>query len=147
MGTFFFVPALRGINQHYSRFKSKKMKNAIFSFVLFATCLLSVAGLQAQTQNGNKAYWEQQANLYLQKADRTINYYNQYTRTFSPQELQMMKTNPTQFTQLAQRRTAAYQAALNQYSAQYNQNWVKSFNTFNSQPKVVYYNGQYYLAK
>lgn len=109
------------------------MKKFFVAFSLFFFAFLTVN--QATAQSSNQAYWEQQAEKYIKKADRVINHYNKQTRTFSPQELRMMRTNPKKFTQLANARTKRYDASIKQYKQIYNDRWAKSFES----PKTYRY--------
>lgn len=106
------------------------MKNILFYAALFLACFVSANRASAQ----NSAYWEKVAQKALASTDRTINYYNKQTKSFTPRELQMMRNNDPRFIQIANRKTQRLDAAQRQYGSYYNKQWSRSFNTFNSRP-------------
>ena len=114
------------------------MKNFFQFAAIIALFAITTSNATAQ----NKAYWENEAKKALAQADRVINNVNKTTRTFSPQELQMMRSNDPrvqqQFIQIANAKKQRMEAAQKQYEAHYNKQWAQSFNTFNSAPKRAY---------
>ena len=113
------------------------MKKVFQSTVIFlAVMAITAVKTTAQTAAQNKAYWENEAKKALGQADRFIDGMNQKTNTFSPQELQMMRSNDPrvrqQFIELNRAKQQRMAAAQQQYEAHYNQQWAQSFNTFNT---------------
>lgn len=119
------------------------MKNVFkFAAIIIALFAITSTNATAQSTAQNKAYWENQAKIALAQADRVINNVNKKTNTFTPQQLQMMRSNDPrmqqQFINEANAKTQRLAAAQKQYEAHYNQQWAQSFNTFNSTPKRAY---------
>jgi hypothetical protein len=113
------------------------MKNVFqFTALILAFVAITASNMTAQNTAQNKAYWENEAKKALGQADRVINNVNQKTHTFTPQELQMMRSTDPRVRQQFMALNAAKQqrmtAAQQQYEAHYNQQWAQSFNTFNS---------------
>ena len=125
------------------------MKNSIIFLSFFASLFFFTNSAVAQQLD----YGSPEANALMAKADRMISSMNKRTGTFNQQEMKLydraMRGDTRaakQFTQRANAKTQRLDNSIKQYNSYYNQNWVNSFNTFNSGywKKV---NGNWYWVK